>query len=328
MLARFWQAAKALGGLRTCPTRAVCAGSPISERQPGLWGWRYTLRPEGFTEVFFPDLSVAMTDIPAVPGLSADELQELDDLLDDLRERAEEIPQWEFCDGYLTALICTRRPVPVEEFLPMLLGDGAALEVAPGEPLPVLEAFRDAAQQDRFLQLWQQRWDEVVHQLDAPVENLEDDDAFQPEAMDMRGAILSLPEEERADMEDQDIPSFSQVWALGFMFAVENWPEEWAAPRDKEAAQWLNDALDSIVALTEDDTGKPEVCMYSEDGPASTSEARVNAFGEAIWAVYDLRQIWRSLGPRQETIVKGEQPGRNDLCPCGSGKKYKKCHGA
>lgn len=27
-------------------------------------------------------------------------------------------------------------------------------------------------------------------------------------------------------------------------------------------------------------------------------------------------------------IVKGVQPGRNDPCPCGSGKKYKKCHGA
>lgn len=27
-------------------------------------------------------------------------------------------------------------------------------------------------------------------------------------------------------------------------------------------------------------------------------------------------------------IVKGEQPGRNDPCPCGSGKKYKKCCGA
>ncbi|WP_428045652.1 SEC-C metal-binding domain-containing protein [Candidatus Avelusimicrobium fimicolum] len=26
-------------------------------------------------------------------------------------------------------------------------------------------------------------------------------------------------------------------------------------------------------------------------------------------------------------IVKGVQPGRNDLCPCGSGKKYKKCCG-
>ena len=37
-------------------------------------------------------------------------------------------------------------------------------------------------------------------------------------------------------MEGQEIPSFGQVWALGFMFAVENWPEDWAAPRDKEAA--------------------------------------------------------------------------------------------
>jgi preprotein translocase subunit SecA len=26
-------------------------------------------------------------------------------------------------------------------------------------------------------------------------------------------------------------------------------------------------------------------------------------------------------------VVKGEKVGRNDPCPCGSGKKYKKCHG-
>jgi hypothetical protein len=25
--------------------------------------------------------------------------------------------------------------------------------------------------------------------------------------------------------------------------------------------------------------------------------------------------------------VQKEKPGRNDKCPCGSGKKYKKCHG-
>ena len=59
----------------------------------------------------------------------------------------------------------------------------------------------------------------------------------------------------------------------------------------------------------------------------TTSQERLEVFGEAIWGVYDLRQLWKSLGPRQETIVKGEQPGRNDPCPCGSGKKYKKCHG-
>ena len=101
-----------------------------------------------------------------------------------------------------------------------------------------------------------------------------------------------------------------------------------AAPRDRDAARWLNDALDSVVALTEDDTGKPAVCMYDENGPASTSQERVETFGEAIWAVYDLRQIWKSLGPRQATIVKGDVPGRNDPCSCGSGKKFKKCCGA
>ncbi|GGH60758.1 hypothetical protein GCM10010975_23770 [Comamonas phosphati] len=262
------------------------------------------------------------------PALDADRLEELDDLLDDLRTRGEEIPQWEFCDGFLTALVCTRRAIAPAEYLPMLLGDGASLEVEPGEALPKLEVFKDEAQQARFLELFERRLAETRAQLDADVKSLEDERAFQPEAMDMRGAILSLPEEERAEVEDGEIPSFGQIWALGFMFVVENWAEEWAAPRDKEAAQWLDEALDAIVALTEDDTGTPTICMYDEDGPASTSEERVNAFGEAIWALYDLRRIWKSMGPRQETIVKGEQPGRNDPCPCGSGKKYKKCHGA
>ena len=27
------------------------------------------------------------------------------------------------------------------------------------------------------------------------------------------------------------------------------------------------------------------------------------------------------------TSATGEKVGRNDPCPCGSGKKYKKCHG-
>ena len=28
-----------------------------------------------------------------------------------------------------------------------------------------------------------------------------------------------------------------------------------------------------------------------------------------------------------ETVIAAPKPGRNDLCSCGSGKKYKKCHG-
>jgi uncharacterized protein len=82
------------------------------------------------------------------------------------------------------------------------------------------------------------------------------------------------------------------------------------------------------VELTEDDTGKPEISMFEQDAPPSVSKARLDAFGDAIWAVYDLHDVWASLGPRVEPIRKAPEPGRNDPCPCGSGKKYKKCHGA
>ncbi|HEX7359560.1 MAG TPA: preprotein translocase subunit SecA [Bryobacteraceae bacterium] len=33
-------------------------------------------------------------------------------------------------------------------------------------------------------------------------------------------------------------------------------------------------------------------------------------------------------GGETKTVTKAAKVGRNDLCPCGSGKKYKKCHGA
>ena len=281
-------------------------------------------------------------DTGPVPALSADDLDFLDELLGDLRSRSDEIPQWEFCDGFLTALVCTRRTIAPAEYLPMLLGDGEALEVdagtdahpgtqanaAEGGALPLLPVFASAEQQAQFLHLWNLRWHEVAQALDTPVDQLDDEHTFEPEVLDMRGAIASLPEEERAELQGQDIPSFGQVWALGFMFAVENWPDEWQAPRDKEAANWLDDALGSIVALTEDDTAAPALNMYAEDGPPSVSNARVEIFGEAIWAVYDLRQLWKSMGPRVPTLRKAPEPGRNDPCPCGSGKKFKKCCGA
>ncbi|MEE8519384.1 MAG: SEC-C metal-binding domain-containing protein [Dehalococcoidia bacterium] len=31
---------------------------------------------------------------------------------------------------------------------------------------------------------------------------------------------------------------------------------------------------------------------------------------------------------RFDELTQGRKVGRNEPCPCGSGKKYKKCHGA
>ena len=252
-------------------------------------------------------------------GLEAEDFDTLDNILDDLRERFEETPQWEFCEGFMAALVCCRRSIPDSEWLPMLLG------IDPDEPEG--GSFADDAQRQQFMALWQRRFDEIKLALDTPVEALDDDKAYAPEVMDVRGAIASLPPEEREEIEDSEIPSFAQVWALGFMFAVENWPEEWAPPKDKEAAEWLDTSLQALVAMTEDDTEPPELNAFGDDGPPTVSQQRLNDFGDAIWAVYDLREIWRSIGPRVEQVRREAQPGRNDVCPCGSGKKYKKCHG-
>jgi preprotein translocase subunit SecA len=35
-----------------------------------------------------------------------------------------------------------------------------------------------------------------------------------------------------------------------------------------------------------------------------------------------------SNGANKQVVNKGDKVGRNDPCPCGSGKKFKKCHGA
>ena len=257
--------------------------------------------------------------------LEVEAFDELDAILDDLRVRYDETPQWEFCEGFMAAVICTRRPLEDDDVFAALLG----LPVAGEAPDPDEQgSFADDAQRERFMSLWNQRRAEVSTALDSEVDSLEDERCYHPEVIDVRGAVAEMPPEEQAAFKGEELPAFAQVWALGFMFAVECWPDEWTAPRDKDAAKWLDDALQAVVAMTEDDTAAPEVSPLSEEGTPSTSIARLNAFGEAIWAVYDLRELWKTLGPKVETVRVGATPGRNDLCYCGSGKKYKKCHGA
>jgi uncharacterized protein len=297
------------------------------DSQPTMAGQNAGIPPSPQAATMNQDLPHSPADpanrsaVLAPEPLSADEFDEIDTLLDELRTRYDETPQWEFCEGFMAALICCRRAIAPTEYLPVLLAIGADGEEDEG-------SFADGPQAQRFMELWMRRWNEIAQALNTQVTSLDDEAAYHPEVMDVRGAIAALPEEERAAIAMDEVPSFAQVWALGFMFAVESWPEEWAAPRDKEAAKWLDRDLQAIVALTEDDTEPATLSVFDDDGPPSVSLRRLNAFADAIWAVYELHELWRNLGPRVETVRKEATPGRNDPCFCGSGKKYKKCHGA
>jgi len=46
------------------------------------------------------------------------------------------------------------------------------------------------------------------------------------------------------------------------------------------------------------------------------------------WAKANQKKIREQEYGPVKPVVKAKEPGRNDPCPCGSGKKYKKCCGA
>ena len=48
---------------------------------------------------------------------------------------------------------------------------------------------------------------------------------------------------------------------------------------------------------------------------------------EVVVEAFDAAMTGRRPGERQGTVVASNKVGRNEPCPCGSGKKYKKCHG-
>lgn len=91
-------------------------------------------------------------------------------------------------------------------------------------------------------------------------------------------------------------------------------------------SEWLGlEILGSERGLEGDDDGVVEfVARYKVKGVTLTHRERATfkRHGKR-WVFVDGQEIKgppvRHLEPR---------PGRNDPCPCGSGKKYKKCHGA
>jgi SEC-C motif-containing protein len=96
----------------------------------------------------------------------------------------------------------------------------------------------------------------------------------------------------------------------------------WAA-----SSQWTGlEVLATEGGQAGDETGLVEfVAHFVIEGEAKAhrerSSFRKNPETGGWWFVDEVKT-------KKEPIVLGKQPGRNDPCPCGSGKKYKKCHGA
>ena len=244
---------------------------------------------------------------PSNKPLSDDELAAYADLLHDVSVRADLPLSLEGVDGFATALLVAPRLIAPDEYFPVLFGE------------PGLAVFQNAAELKLFLDCFNRRWNEIQRALAAPVENLADPRALAPLIMDWEGLLAELPAAEAAEVR-KDMPAYGQLWAAGFLIVVEHWEDDWSLPEDSKDETFVDACLDPFYALI-----TPEADWTPEERKLNRDEH----VASAIWAAYDLREFWLDRGfVPHAPIRKDPEPGRNDPCPCGSGKKYKKCCGA
>jgi len=93
-------------------------------------------------------------------------------------------------------------------------------------------------------------------------------------------------------------------------------PEERVAPELVETQPHIYAKLAELLA---EDVKEAAMTAETASTIIKPTEVVIEAFDAAVSG--------RRPGQQQGTIVAAEKVGRNEPCPCGSGKKYKKCHG-
>jgi uncharacterized protein len=215
-------------------------------------------------------------------------------------------------DGFLAGVICAPRVVMPSVYMPAVFGGGSP-------------AFPDIETAQRFYGLLMRRHNQIARALNEPIERLDDPRAYVPFLIEWdEDAELARQMVEAGEI--PRVPRYGELWARGFMEAVHLARDDWAAvPQDdEEGARLVEESLTAIVALVPDDEA-------DDAGEAQSIDERDQLVADALIAVYDLREYWRDVQFEQirvkEPIRREPKVGRNDPCPCGSGRKFKQCHG-
>ena len=112
----------------------------------------------------------------------------------------------------------------------------------------------------------------------------------------------------------------AQGWCWGFMEGIRSKYEAWEPQLDAIDALLLPVA--ALADLGDDDSEFHELL----DDPDKVEEL-TDAIPESVLGIY--RQSRSEAGGSAQPFRRQmDKVGRNDPCPCGSGKKYKKCCGA
>ena len=237
-----------------------------------------------------------MTTDLSIP-LSDEELEELDKfLLSDAT--SDDTMLLDVLDGYLTAIVIGPTSIPPSKWLPRIWGESP-------DDSPEYETVEEA---QRILGLIMRHMNSIVATLQH------DPNSFDP--------MLSATVYEKESREYLD----GEMWSCGFMDGINLCREDW---------QPLFDDPDAMKAL------RPIYLLGAEELPPAEEkltrwpnqrEELTEWISDSVATMYRFWLPYRDsaiAGLVEKTVVRnGPKTGRNDLCPCGSGKKFKKCCGA
>ena len=132
--------------------------------------------------------------------------------------------------------------------------------------------------------------------------------------------ILYPMSEDNAD--ELDYETWTQGYVEGMDICETAWED--AAPDEEELDDLLMNVLVLSGALEEDEDLRRELGLNARE-EARLIRTCAERLPEVVQEIYD---YWAQIRLKPETFTRdGPRVGRNDPCPCGSGKKYKFCHG-
>ncbi len=249
----------------------------------------------------------APTHLPqTTPDLTDAEYAELDELLERTPEPLTPCDAV-MLDGYLCGVLVQPELLPSERWLPPIFD-------FEGRPLP---EDVDAQWKERTIALISRRHAALNRQM-------AEDGWFDP-------LVLEFEDEDDAPVPAADDPlaALSPVsqslmpWVAGFQYATSCFPA---------LTELDDDAVMTALARLfrhlppDSDEEREVIATLDREHPLADLEEGIQDLVVTVADLWDLTQDDRY---RVET-VRHEQPkvGRNEPCPCGSGKKYKQCHGA
>jgi uncharacterized protein len=194
----------------------------------------------------------------------------------------------EMLDGFFAALICGPENVLPSEYLPQIWGGGMLNQ-------PAVEDFIGL----------------VIRHWNATSHTLQSGEVYTP----------LLLENDHGSTPAND-------WAKGFVRGMELRRDKWAVLIDDKD---YGGSLVPIFALAHEHHSDPAMRPYEKPIDHELREKLIIGAAAGVMRIYDYFESQRLLEVDSEGVAtfrrEPRKVGRNERCPCGSGKKFKQCCG-